>query len=125
MTTSPFANFANAVLEFLVPGDRVILDEFDNPILVTDTLEVTALLKPLGDSLKPQPGVDINQGEFSGYLVNPLELPKTIASGSKAKIVLNGREGEFTLKPNFPNPFVAGAGIKELTVIKGVVRWLN
>jgi hypothetical protein len=125
MSKSPFARVANAEIRFLMPTDRVILDEYDNPTPVVEVLVVKALLKPSGNNLKPQAGADQNQSEFSGYLVDPLELPKTIASGTKAGVAIGDRKGEFTLLPTFPNPYLAAAKIKELTEIKGVVRWLN
>lgn len=125
MATSPFAKFANTQLIFSIATDRIVLDEYDNPTQTTERFIVTAILKPQSSNLKPQAGVDDNQSVFSGYLVEPLQLPKAIAPNSKAEIILGGRMGEFTLQPTIPNPYLAAAKITMLTEIKGVVRWFN
>ena len=132
--SSPFESAQNATLFFEIPTAELESDRWGNPVPRSEPLVCKALLKRKKQPLKlspltePMPGADWREGEFEGYLIDPLELPASIPDGAKAKATIRlsaNLEVTGTFKLHFvvQNPFLIAAGITDLTPISGTFNW--
>lgn len=141
---SPFESLANATLSFKIQSDEMETNSYGNLVPKTTVLTVIALLefKASRESINRSreggsseiTGVGQVSGTWSGYLVNPTLLPKTVKPGmvADAEIVTGlqraesgGVEpvtetGEFLLQASPQSPYLIASEIEDVTPITGI-----
>lgn len=127
--TSPFAAQANAELIFQIADGAIESDRYGNPVPISSSYKVIALLKPSSANAQERAGVDETEELMEGYLVDPLNLPDGInplmVAEATITVALNKRQtGTFKLLPTTQNPFLIAAGIDNLTKVQGIFRRL-
>lgn len=120
--SSPFEDFANAIIVFEVASSSISSDSFGFPVFPKTSLTCSVHLKSKKDISEARQGSDKFTSEVEGYWVDPIARP-SVPANTKGRINVGGMIGTITLMPSVPNPFIAKLEIEGLDPLKGVILW--
>lgn len=121
---SPFAPFANAVLNFKVPNGELVTNPKTGNVKPSETtIAVTALLKQAQPPrTEPLPGKDNDQIYYEGFVVSPSPLPDSITPEAECTATIDGLSGEFRMIYTQRNPYTNALGIHDVDRIRGYFK---
>jgi len=135
-STSPFSAFANATIDFEVPTGTQTTDRYGNPVIESEIVTITALLKPAqGRSFNRSDieylyngGIERRGVLLEGYLVHPTKYPDNFDSYPVGRITIETIAGKtetglFEVIPTVQNPYVQAVGVDLINRIQGFYRF--
>lgn len=144
--SSPFAPFANAVLNFDLPTGEEYYNEVGNRVVQTTPVQLLVMLSPVRDAatVNQYVGDDQTSELMSGYLVSPLSMPEnltppiegtaeittaiggarhTLPDGTSGRMAGVNKTGTFKLLPLTQSPYLVGLKIEFLTKVFGTFSY--